>query len=222
MLLKMTISSKEVHILDAEVFVPGATAAQFSGMTWITEDSRTLDLGQKRYVRSFSPNSTSKIIEMYRTVKQNVAGAFETVAQAQLYVTTPDVTRVTPSIITGDAGTYSGAAWYDILQYSAGPALALSFTLTRSRNVNIKLQLNPYNSSGSGFYSDFRVVQGATEVLWGRNRFTGGSENRVIHLERTLALAAGSYTFTAQVYPTGSVDFAYDTTRGGELSALIF
>lgn len=221
MLLKMTIADKEVRLLDEEIFIPGATATQFSGMSWTVEDTRTLDLGQKRYVRSFVPNSTNKVIELYRTVKQNIDGAFEMVAQAQLYATTPLVVPVAPSIITGNAGSYTGGAWVDILQYSAGPALAVPVTLTRARNVRIQLRLNAYNDVGTGFFSDFRVLQGASEILWGRNRFTGAFEDRVIHLARTLALVAGSYTFTAQVLPNGSVGLAHGAVQGGELSLLL-
>lgn len=86
MLLRMTIAGQEVRLFDEEVFVPGATAAAFASMVWTTEDSRSLGTGQKRYVRSFSPSTGGKVFELYRTVKQNIPGAFETIAQEQLYV----------------------------------------------------------------------------------------------------------------------------------------
>lgn len=68
-LVKVNPSQGDFRSVDSEVFVPGATLADFSGMSWSTVDTTSLDAGQKRYVRTYTVGGLGQLIELIRSVK---------------------------------------------------------------------------------------------------------------------------------------------------------
>lgn len=215
MLLKMTIAGQEVRLFDEEVFVPGATAAAFAGMVWTLEDSRDLGTGQKRYVRSFSPSTGGKVIELYRTVKQNIPSAFEMMAQAQLYCAqnnyvAPTVpTRLNPNITPSITGTSSPFAPTFI------PELQATIVAKANEYVQVVLGCHDLELSSvgmlqgyMGFCLDGQLVGNVVKsVHW----YADGPTNLPLPLVWTLhALSAGSHTIYPYASKWVSTDPAFD------------
>jgi hypothetical protein len=69
-IVKINPSQGDNRVSDKEVFIPGATLASFSGMSWTTVDTVNLGNGQKRVVRNYTiPAALGTLIELLRTVK---------------------------------------------------------------------------------------------------------------------------------------------------------
>jgi len=69
-LVRINPSQGDNRLTDKELFVPGATLASFSGMSWTTVDNVSLGNGQRRIVRNYTlPLAQGTLIELLRTVK---------------------------------------------------------------------------------------------------------------------------------------------------------
>lgn len=72
-LVKINPSQGDFRSVDSEVFIPGATLADFSSMSWTLVEAKDLGLGQKRYVRTYATAGRGTLIELMRTAKyQNI------------------------------------------------------------------------------------------------------------------------------------------------------
>ena len=71
-------------------------------------------------------------------------------------------------------------------------------------DIEVNLVFSAYNSLGTNFDVDVRVILASTEVCWCRNQHTTvGMDRQYCMGGRLTGLAAGTYTLKGQIYVVG-------------------
>lgn len=90
------------HVVDEEIFLPGATVSSLSSIAFTTDDTQTLDKGQKRIIRSYQAPTGGKVTEIIRTQDYTEAKGAPTKTQV-----------VREELLFTGSGAGGVAAWFE-------------------------------------------------------------------------------------------------------------